>query len=562
MNQKKSLFMKKILFSLFTTAALFSADVIKAQTVIFEDSFESYTDFAIANVGDWTLIDVDKKTTFKFNGVDYPNTGVAKAYQVFNSTLTTPPLTPSATSNWTARTGSKAMVSVGADSSPWSNDWLISPKVQLIAGQGASLSFWGKGCDATYGAEKFKVLVSTTGTAVSDFTAVSAVITTPSDATWHEYTYNLNSYSGQQIYVAIQCTSDDQFGFAVDDFKIVSTVLPTTAPSCATLTSPANGATNLTYLSQTLSWTAPAAGGVDSYDVYLDKNPNPTTLVSNQSGTSYTVTNLDGLSTYYWKVVPKNNVGSATGCTVFSFTTMETTYCGPLAFTFTVEPITLVNFAGINNTTPAATAGGVSHEFFLDQVGNVAQGGTYTITLKGNTNGNYASNYAVFIDWNQDKDFADAGETFSVGSITNSTGVDAKQLTFDITVPVGATIGNTRMRVKKQFGTTSPLTDPCVGASFGQAEDYTLNVGTLAVSETSKNNIKSYPNPVKDVFNIEAQGKIKTVKVYDVVGKQIFAKDLNDAKSQIDFSKFNSGVYIVTTLLEDGTSTSTKVIKK
>ncbi|MNY51211.1 hypothetical protein D3C86_1867800 [compost metagenome] len=93
-------------------------------------------------------------------------------------------------------------------------------------------------------------------------------------------------------------------------------------------------------------------------------------------------------------------------------------------------------------------------------------------------------------------------------------------------------------------------------------EDYTLNIGQLAVSETAKNNIKSYPNPVKDIFNIEAQGKIKSVKVYDVAGKQILTKDLNDVKSQIDFSRFGAGVYVVTTLLEDGTSTSTKVIKK
>lgn len=51
--------MKKILFSLCTAGILFSANTVKAQTVIFEDSFETYTDFAIANVGNWTLTDVD-----------------------------------------------------------------------------------------------------------------------------------------------------------------------------------------------------------------------------------------------------------------------------------------------------------------------------------------------------------------------------------------------------------------------------------------------------------------------------------------------------------------------
>ena len=60
--------MRKILFSLFATAALCATDVMKAQTVLFEDSFETYTDFAIANVGNWTLTDVDLKTDLRLYG--------------------------------------------------------------------------------------------------------------------------------------------------------------------------------------------------------------------------------------------------------------------------------------------------------------------------------------------------------------------------------------------------------------------------------------------------------------------------------------------------------------
>ena len=545
--------MKKILFSACVAAMLSSVDTLKAQTVIFEDSFESYTDFAIANVGSWTLTDVDLKTTYGFQGVTFPNSGVAKSFQVFNSTATTPVLTPSATSNWTARTGSKAMVSFGADSSPWSNDWLISPQVQLLTGQGASLSFWGKGCDATYGAEKFKVLISTTGTAVSDFTAISALTTTPSDAAWHEYTYNLNAYAGQQIYVAIQCTSDDQFGFAVDDFKIVSAALPTTAPSCSTLTSPANGATNLTYLSQTLSWSAPTTGTADSYDVYLDKNPDPTTLVGNIAGTSYTATNLDGSSTYYWKVVPKNTIGSATGCTVYSFTTMAPTYCTAGATSTSWEKISNVTFANINNNS-TATAG---YEDFTAVTGNVEAGSTYTFTASFTGTSYDADQVTVWIDLNNDKDFNDVGEQVLVTPTKKS------PWTGSITIPASATIGTTRMRVRlNDTSSSTSNTTPCGTATFGQVEDYTLNIGQLAVNDVSKNGIKAYPNPVKDIFTIEAQGKIKSVKVFDVTGKQLLTKDLNEATSKIDFTKFNSGVYVVTTTMEDSSTSSTKVIKK
>lgn len=569
--------MKKILLSLLATGALCSTGALNAQTVLFQDSFEDYTDFAIANVGNWTLLDVDNSPSGGFQGITFPNgTNTNKAFQVFNSTTTTPVLTPTTTSNWTARTGQKAMASFYLNSGASNNDWLISPQVQITAGAGASLSFWAKSCDATYGAEKFTVLVSTTGKDVANFTAISPVITTASDITWKEYTYNLNTYAGQQIYVAIQCTSTDQFGFAVDDFKITSTAAPTTAPSCPTLSSPANAATGVA-VAPTLSWAASA--GADSYDVYFGTTADPTTLVGNVTTTNYTgSTTLALNTTYYWKVVPKNTVGSATGCTVYSFTTTTTVaYCGPLVYSSGVEPITSVVFGGMTNTSPAAT-GGTAHEFFLDKVAEVNQEGTFPIKLQGNTDGTaFTTKFIVFVDWNQDGDFLDAGETYfdtaaTTISVTASTGTDGKEAVGDIVVPANALLGNTRMRIKKNFGAATFYPNPCfsagtlaVGANtgYGQAEDYTVNVGAkLAVTESSKNGIKSYPNPVKDIFNIEAQGKIKNVKVYDVSGKQLFTKDLSEAKSQIDFSKFGAGVYVVTTVLEDGTSTSTKVIKK
>ncbi|MCG2793177.1 MAG: choice-of-anchor J domain-containing protein [Weeksellaceae bacterium] len=545
--------MKKFLFPLWVSAALFSADAMKAQTVLFQDSFETYTDFAIANVGSWTLLDVDNSPSGGFNGITFPNgSGTNKAFQVFNSTTTTPVLTPTATSNWTAKTGQKTMTAFYLLSAAANNDWLISPQVQITAGAGASLSFFAKSCDSSYGAEKFQVLVSTTGTDVASFTAISPVTTTPADVTWHEYTYNLNAYSGQQVYVAIRCTSTDQFGFAIDDFKIVSTTLPTTAPGCSALSTPANGATNVPYTTQTLTWAAPTLGTADSYDVYLDKNPNPTTLVGNVTATSYVATNLDGSSTYYWKVVPKNTIGSASGCTVYSFTTTAPTYCTAGATSTSFEKISNVTFADINKNS-TATAG---YEDFTSVIGNVTAGSTYPFSASF-TGTSYASDQViVWIDLNNDKDFNDVGEQVLITAAKKS------PWTGSITVPATATIGQTRMRVRLHDSSLTPNTTPCGTSSFGQVEDYTLNIGVLGVSDLTKNGIKAYPNPVKDIFNIEGQGKIKSIKVFDVTGKQLLTKEVNESKSQIDFSKFSAGVYIVNTAMEDGSTTSTKVIKQ
>ncbi|RYF46070.1 MAG: hypothetical protein EOO39_50290, partial [Cytophagaceae bacterium] len=149
-------------------------------------------------------------------------------------------------------------------------------------------------------------------------------------------------------------------------------------------------------------------------------------------------------------------------------------YCGPITFTTGREPITLVNFAGINNTSPAPT-GGVAHQDFVSISGAVTAGTSYPYVLKGNTDGGFTDYFAIFADWNQDGDFNDASESYAAGTIVGSTGLDAIQSTGSILVPATAITGTTRLRVVKKWNV---LPDACNtgGAGYGEAEDYSLVV--------------------------------------------------------------------------------------
>jgi hypothetical protein len=95
------------------------------------------------------------------------------------------------------------------------------------------------------------------------------------------------------------------------------------APATFSLLMPANNSYNQ-GISGTLTWNA-SAGGV-LYDVYLDQNDPPTTLVSgNQSGTSYVYAGLTKGFNYFWKVVAKNNSGNEEATvTPFKFSTYTT----------------------------------------------------------------------------------------------------------------------------------------------------------------------------------------------------------------------------------------------
>ena len=167
------------------------------------------------------------------------------------------------------------------------------------------------------------------------------------------------------------------------------------------------------------------------------------------------------------------------GCA--GFAQFPVPYCGPMTFTSNVEPITLVNFAGINNTSSALVGADngttiIAHENYTAIIGNVTAGSTYPITLKGNTDGNYITYLRVYIDWNQNNVFTDAGESYDIGTIANSNGTDAIQLIGSIVVPSTALAGNTRMRVVKRFNVYG--TSCQIGLGFGQTEDYSLTVST------------------------------------------------------------------------------------
>ncbi|HAV02143.1 MAG TPA: hypothetical protein DCW95_02920, partial [Chryseobacterium sp.] len=220
-----------------------------------------------------------------------------------------------------------------------------------------------------------------------------------------------------------------------------------------------------------------------------------------------------------------------------------------------------VNFAGINNVTPAATSNTEGHQDFINITGNVSAGNTYTIKLQGNTSGNFKNNFVVFIDWNQNGILDDAGEVYQVPTaLQNSTGTDGKEVTMDIAVPAHAVAGSTRMRVKKIFGSTN-LLNPCMGASYGQAEDYTVNVGTLGTSEAKRQNLSVYPNPVVDVLNIDSDSKVSGVTVYDLTGKVVSNHTMAAQKNQINLSKLSPGVYVVIVQTEAGSKT-VKILKK
>ncbi len=83
---------------------------------------------------------------------------------------------------------------------------------------------------------------------------------------------------------------------------------------------------------------------------------------------------------------------------------------------------------------------------------------------------------------------------------------------------------------------------------------------TLGVSDINKVDFDFYPNPVKDVLNIQSQIEVKSVEVFNILGQEV----INSRKitnGQIDVSQLTSGTYIVKATFDGGKIENFKFVK-
>ncbi|URC13588.1 M4 family metallopeptidase [Flavobacterium sp. B183] len=313
----------------------------------------------------------------------------------------------------------------------------------------------------------------------------------------------------------------------------------TTAP-----TAPTNLAASGTTGSTTnLTWTASTDNvGVTGYDIYQG-----TTLKGSSTTTNYTVTGLTALTAYSFSVKAKDGAGNvSTASNVVNVTTTAASlnYCNSQGNSTVDERIGKVVFGTINNTSTGTTG----YENYTAISTNAARGTAYTITITPVwTSTVYSEGYAVFIDYNQDGDFADAGET--VWTKATSTAATA---TGTITIPATATLGTTRLRVSMKY---NGIPTSCESFSYGQVEDYSINItasgaivnqeiaaGLVETNETAR--FALYPNPVVDELNVSlADNTGYTFRITNTLGQQVSSGELSG--NPIDVRTLKTGLYVI-----------------
>ena len=192
--------------------------------VVFIDDVETYEDFIIEGIGNYTLVDGDGAPTwvmaFSESGAyDYPHNGYTGSFQVLNPYAAVPVMTDLVMPH----SGQKVLACADANASygPGNNDdWLILPKLSISENMVFRFYAKGVGNAAMYGYERMNVGVSLIGS-VDDFTFFNGdkYIEVP-DTAWTEYSFDLSDFEGEDIYLAINCVSANSFMLVLDDLYV------------------------------------------------------------------------------------------------------------------------------------------------------------------------------------------------------------------------------------------------------------------------------------------------------------------------------------------------------
>lgn len=328
---------------------------------------------------------------------------------------------------------------------------------------------------------------------------------------------------------------------------------------------------NYTGSEKVFEFTAPTTGeytfeldeGIDDADFFL------------MDDCSNTATNL---SEGYWSGLGDETITLTEGVTyyliadLYEFSTETTTisvkvicpgdepepsdYCEPEADCSDGDLITNVTFQEINNDSDCGTNG---YNDYTSMMANVEAGETYQMSVTVGAGWTYES-VMVWIDFNNNFEF-ESSEYYFIGSDPGTTNIG------DIMIPEGTPDGQYRMRVR--VGAVNP--DPTLNdlstlacdediIQFGETEDYTINVGQLAVTDISSFDFSYYPNPIKDVLNVTSKQSVESVSVFNLAG-QLVMKNAKVNNGQINVNGLSAGTYVFRVTLESGQVETFKIIK-
>lgn len=337
------------------------------------------------------------------------------------------------------------------------DDYLVTPTLTLTGNERLRFSYRVQSAGEP---NDIQITLSTTGVGVGNFSNTLLPLTTVSNTTYQEQIINLSAYTGN-VNIAFHVPSGGLDGWRL----YIDSVVVEAIPACPDPT--ALNVTNLTTTTADLGWTE--MGSATTWDIEYGATPFTPTGTPTITGTTTNPHNLTGLTanTSYEYYVRADCGGSGTSNWVgpFAFYTGHCPVVSTASGSYMDDFSTTGGSTNISNLTSGYATAGYEDATSMAVTSFPTGSVNFTTAFVGTTVG-----YNIWVDWNNDLDFNDPGETVyaSAGYVSAASGT--------ITVPGATAIGNYRMRMRCDFNATNPNACGASGSGRNETEDYTFTV--------------------------------------------------------------------------------------
>ena len=135
---------------------------------------------------------------------------------------------------------------------------------------------------------------------------------------------------------------------------------------------------------------------------------------------------------------------------------------------------------------------------------------------------------------------AEATQDFTTGNTLEDFIVDGENIKWYDAQTEGNELQNSELIVSGTIYYVSQTINGCESARLPITAGTDLATDSFALSQ-----LKYFPNPVREILNLEFSENISSIKIYNIIGQQVVNSNPNANNVKLDLSNLNSGTYIV-----------------
>ena len=457
------------------------------------------------------------------------------------------------------------------------DNWIIMP--QCAIGSTSTLSFYACGLDPNYASEYFGVYVATTETLSStdDFTELNAWTAT---GDWTQYTVDLSSYAGQNVYLAFRHYNvTDMFVLAIDDISLTNGSAKANIAHINTMADINRDNNSIVMRQAGLRVVELALGTPAKYEPTRDCDSIVTLhlTINNSVTNTFTETACDSYTwhgqTYTTSGTYTYNGTTATGCSL-------------------TETLNLTINNSVNEEITQAVCD--SYEWHGQ---SYTETGDYTYTSTTPTGCSLTETLHLYVSHGEDVDITEEacdsyewhGTTYSESgeyTFENTTSDCSFTETLHLTInesPVIVISGTTQIVTGESTTLTASGADSYVWSNGETTASITVSPNetttytvtgttdncqstaevTVEVTQGVKENagtISVFPNPVDNIVTVAADNIVR-VRLYDITGQLILDNNESGNAVVIDMSGLAKGQYLLQVSTKTNVVTQ-KLVKK